>query len=206
MSEIKEIILLDDHSLYLQGLSDLIEKKIENCKVHAFGSVAELMQSFSEISGCGLLISDIELPGENVFDFFETLSSKKACFPVLVISMHKKLSVIRKCKNMGVAGYLLKDDDELLEEAITVLLNGGTFYSPRVEEYYQSFAEVKHAVSPREEDIIKMICKGFSNAEIAEALFITIETVKSHKKNIKQKLNCKDSKGLIEYGNKHLML
>ena len=97
MSEITKILIIDDHALYLQGMKSMIESLVSNVEVISFSSIKTARDIQKEFHGFDLFIADIELPGENMFDFLEEIKERTEV-PVLVISMHKKLSVIRKCK------------------------------------------------------------------------------------------------------------
>lgn len=206
MGNRQDVIILDDHSLFLQGLSSLIEECIPGCNVRSFRSLRELRYYGFKPENTALFVSDIELPGEDVFELFRELKDKNKEIPVMVVSMHKKLSVIRKCKDLGIEGYLLKDDDVLFDSAVSAVLAGEEFYSPRVEDYFKSFPPDEFTLSLREEEILKKVCKGYSNMEISDELCISVETVKSHKKNIKIKLACDNSSELIQYAQEHLIL
>ena len=120
--------------------------------------------------------------------------------------MHKKLAVIRKCKALGVEGYILKDEDEHLHKAIEQLLIGHSFYSPQVEIFYNRATNHYDSLSTREEDILKLIAQGYGNVEIADNFSIAIETVKTHKKNIKLKLGLKDMHDIIQYAKTNYLI
>jgi DNA-binding NarL/FixJ family response regulator len=120
--------------------------------------------------------------------------------------MHKKNAVIRRCKEIGIKGYLLKDEDDKLTEAIEVIINGGDFYSKSIQEFCEKTRESFINISEREEDIIKQMSKGYKNNEIAKNLCLSVETVKTHKKNIKLKLGVHTTQEIIEYAHKFYMM
>ena len=206
MTDSYHIVIIDDHTLFLKGLYGIIKDRYPDATIHCYESIEQCQKSKTDFNSASLLISDIELPNENVFSFLKQTMQNYEQLPILVITMHKKLSVIRKCKNLNVNGYLLKDDDELLHQAITETLSGNTFYSPRIEKLYRSYARQLNMLSPREEEVTKMIGLGLSNKEISEELFVSIETVKSHKKNIKIKLGISEQSDLIQYANQHFLI
>ena len=200
------IVIIDDHSLFLKGLEGLIQEEFPKSTIHCFESIDDCCKVFQNFDLIQLLISDIELPNENVFEFFKCVKKSHKNLPILVITMHKKLSVIRKCKRLNINGYLLKDDDDLLHEALKEILLGKTYYSSRIEKLYRLYAKQLNTLSPREEDVSKMIGLGLSNKEIADKLFISIETVKTHKRNIKRKLGLSEHSDLIRYANEHFLI
>lgn len=206
MIQEKKILLLDDHSLFLKGMEHLLGEVLPGCSIYTYKSMAELMADQKNMASACLLISDIELPGEDVFNLFNHIKETHLNLPVLVISMHKKVAVIRKCKALGIEGYILKDEDELFQKAVSNLLKGDSFYSPRIESFFKDANRTMNKLSPREEDIIKLIAKGYVNKDIAEELFICTETVKSHKKNIKLKLGVDSTPDLILYAKTNFLM
>jgi len=206
MTDAPKIIIIDDHTLFLKGLYGIIKDQYPSAFIHCYESIEQCEKGKEDFDSVSLLISDIELPNENVFTFLKQTVQNYEKLPILIITMHKKISVIRKCKNLNINGYLLKDDDELLQKAIAEALLGNTYYSPRIENLYRSYARQLNTLSPREEEVTKMIGLGFSNKEISEKLFVSIETVKSHKKNIKIKLGVSEQSDLIQYAHKHFLI
>ncbi len=94
----------------------------------------------------------------------------------------------------------------MLQQAVETTLSGGYFYSPVIESFYKKAEVELSKLSKREEQIIKLIAKGFLNKEIAEKLFISIETVKTHKKNIKLKLGAETTAQLIVYAKSNFLM
>ena len=197
MNQQLNILLLDDHSLYLKGLESIIKEAFPLSKSDSFSSIKHLKKHTIDFEKYDLFISDIELPGEDIFKLFTEIK-KSFSVPILVVSMHKKLSVIRKCKSLNIEGYILKDDDELLIPAIRNLVSGNSYYSDRIEKFYDKLSNDQVKISIREEEILKLVCNGYSNQYISEQLHISVETVKTHKKNIKNKLGCNELNELIE--------
>jgi len=202
----RKILVLDDHSLYLKGMVHLLKEILPECDVISCTSIKELERDKQRFEIIDLLISDIELPGEDIFDLFNFIKKEYPQLPILVISMHKKIAVIRKCKMLGVEGYILKDEDELLAEAISKTINGEIYYSPKVEMFFRKATSTLQKLSLREDTIIKLIAQGFGNKEIAEQLFISVETVKTHKKNIKLKLGLNSTYEFINYAKSNFLL
>lgn len=200
------IILLDDHRLFLKGLVLLLEDILSDYKVHTFDSVKNLRSNKELLKHSDLLISDIELPGEDVFELFEQIRNKETRLPILVVSMHKKLAVIKKCKSLNIQGYILKNEDDLFPEAVLKILSGRTYYSPKIESFYKKAESNFDIISTREDEIIKLIAKGLLNQEIAEKLHISPETVKTHKKNIKLKLGVTSTQEIINFAKSNYLM
>ena len=193
------ILILDDHSLFSEGLCGILKNYFTNVNVHKFQSIKDLRSKNTNLSSYQLIISDIELPGENIFEFLTAIKSGNPTVPVLVVSMHNKLSVIKKCKQLDIEGYILKDDDHLLIPAAETLMKGKSYYSEKVQKTLYLLQKKEKLLTPREEDLIKLIATGKNNQEIAELLFLSVNTIKTHRKNINQKLCISNAGELIKY-------
>lgn len=194
-----KILILDDHSLFSKGLGEILKDNFENVDIAIYESISKLTSQNPDYISCDLLISDIELPGEDIFVFLNYVKSNFPNLPILVISMHNKLSVIRKCKEINIEGYILKDDHNLITKVVKELLNGREFYSPKVLKTLDILKIKENVLTPKEEQIIALIASGKSNQEIADELFISYNTIKTHRKNISRKLHISSVADLIKY-------
>jgi len=201
----RKVIILDDHTLFLKGMDLILRESCDNCDVYAYQSIKKIKEDKLNFNEFSLLISDIELPGEDAFELFTSLKNDYPELPILVVSMHKKHSVIKKCKALNIEGYLLKDEDEQLTIAIEKIINGEEYYSKTVTDFCKQTKKTLNVLSLREEEIIKLIVKGLSNNEIGEKLFLSTETIKTHKKNIRLKLDVYNNREIIEYAKKNFL-
>lgn len=193
----KKIAIIDDHVLFLTGIAELIKKEFK-----AETTVFSIPQEFlaNNITDLDLLITDIEMDRVSGVDLVSKLRERNVKYPILVISMHNKLSVIKKCKQLGVNGYLLKDDsNNILFEAINSLFRGETYFSEKVTKTLESVKEYDKDLTPREEEIIRCLTKGMESKEIADNLFISVNTVKTHRRNLKSKLGLETTADIIKY-------
>lgn len=140
----------------------------------------------------------MELPDENIHTFFSTIRQKSKV-PILVISMHKKIVEIIDCIQLGVNGYILKNDEDYLILAIQELLTGKEFYPPEIRKLLNSSETQNLLLSEREKEVLKLIALGYSNIEIANELILSKETIKTHKRNIKIKLDLKTNREIVEF-------
>ena len=113
--------------------------------------------------------------------------------------MHNKLSVIKQCKQIGIDGYILKDDQDPLKDVITEIINGKQYYSKKVLETLNILQKKEFILTPKEELIMKNISEGKDVKNIAGSLFISTNTIKTHKKNIYRKLNLNSTAELVKY-------
>lgn len=153
-----------------------------------------------------ILITDLEMPG---WDGIELTRQAKEIWPemrVLALSMHQDYSRISQMIEVGVQGYILKTAGrEELEKALMAMVEGKLFFSDAaVEALVQGKREVHRKtaerilISPREKEIVALIAQEMSNEQIAQRLFISLQTVETHRKNIMRKTETKSAIGLVK--------
>ncbi|NQU33070.1 MAG: response regulator transcription factor [Bacteroidetes bacterium] len=194
-----KVVILDDHSLFSEGLGKILEDNFKDLEIDIFNSIANLTHGVLDFSSCQLIISDIELPGEDIFTFLTSLKSDYPDTPVLIISMHNKLSVIKKCKELNIEGYILKDDHEFIIEGIQEILAGKEYYSEKVQQTLNILNKQEKLLTPKEEEIIALLAKGKNNRDIAIEIFVSYNTIKTHRKNISRKLQLSSTAEIIQY-------
>jgi len=202
----KRVIILDDHTLFLKGMTLILKECCTYCEIFAYQSIQSLQNDNPDFNSYDLLISDIELPGEDAFDLFNNVKGNFPNLPILVVSMHKKVTILKRCKALGIEGYLLKNEDLQLTKAIEIIINGGKYFSKNITDFCAASVDYYNKVSHREEEIIKLIATGYSNNEIADKLNITSETIKTHKKNIKLKLEVHSNHEITEYAKENYLM
>jgi two-component system, NarL family, response regulator DesR len=199
------LLLIDDHTLFLEGLKLILKEKFPSVKILSFNSIKTIKEQNLDYSLFNLIICDLEIPNENIFEFIADIK-KDYKIPILVISMHKKLALIKECQKNHIEGYLLKNNHTMLFDAINALLVGEKYYCKELTSVIKKAKDSEVLLSMREEEVIKLICKGYSNQEIASKLFISIETIKTHKKNIKTKLGIETMREIYEYAKSNFII
>lgn len=156
-----------------------------------------------------VVITDIEMGQINGIELSRRIRLIYPKLPILALSMYGDKGHVSKALEAGISGYILKNTgyDELVQ-ALSRLVDGHLFFSDAVSlEMMKSYAEPKAEPEPepefkltsRELEIVKLIAKELSNAQIGEQLFISERTVETHRKNIFRKTNTKTVVGLIRY-------
>lgn len=207
-------MLVDDHELILSSLKSLINS-VENLKVTGtFATGKELIEAV-EKNIPDLCILDLNMSGLNGLETAEILLKKYDSLKILILTMHKEQSLIKKMIQIGIKGYVPKscDRDEFIF-AIQQLLKGKTYYSSVAIEKVIDKETHQHEIndhdlikiaslSKREMEIIHYLCQGFSNKQIAEKLHISYKTIGNHRTNIMQKLDVHNIVELIRFSLKH---
>jgi DNA-binding NarL/FixJ family response regulator len=205
MKDIK-VILVDDHNLFRNGLK-LLLSGYPNIHVVAEASEGEEFITVLENTPADVVLLDIEMPGMNGIEATRAAIAKYPDLKIISLSMYGEEEYYYKMIDAGVKGFILKSSDisEVIK-AIQAVLTGGTYFSPDV--LYNVVKNIKTVVgnpnntaslSERELEVLEQICRGLSNQEIADALFISKRTVEKHRASLLSKTNTKNTAHLVMY-------
>jgi two-component system response regulator NreC len=217
MGKTIRIVLADDHPLYLEGL-ELLLNSSKDAKVVAKavdGNAALQMVDGNEFD---VLLLDLHLPGKSGIEVAEILHKEGKKHKIIMLTMQRGGRYVDKLKKLGVSGYLLKSTSlDILLEAIKTVFNGGEIFPEELKEYdHDEAVRLKSSaivletpdeqLTEREKEILVLVCKEYSSAEIAKKLFISTGTVDTHRKNLLVKLGVSNTVGLVKYAIKHNLL
>ncbi len=203
----RTILVADQHDLVCRGLKDLFENDDQFRVVASANTGVEVLE-YLESNSVDIVMLDVSLPEKDGIDTTREVSEK---YPDQILVAHSMLGEIEYINSMlieGCKGYILKgaDRDELTE-AFNTVLSGRQYLSPAAREAVDEgylYTDKRMGgdyvgLKAREREVIICIAKEMTNKEISEKLFISVETVRSHRKNLMTKLNVKTSAGLIKY-------
>ncbi len=190
------VLLVDDHILFLDGLELLLRRSSEVFKV--VGKINEPLKTleYLEEVAADLVLIDIEMPGVNGVDLLKRVLSRFPAIKVAVLTMHDEDQFMQEVIAAGGHGFLLKswDSDDLLQKVNSIIKGSKVFPSrPKRPNQTEHFSD-------RETEILRLLAKGKNSSEIAEELFITINTVKTHRRNMLRKLKATNTSQLLKYG------
>jgi DNA-binding NarL/FixJ family response regulator len=198
-----QIIIADDHQLFRNGLKILLNSFPEFEVAGEAANGEEFLKLLKTVQA-DIALMDIKMPEMDGIE--ATRRGMKLCpgINIIALSMYGEEEYYYKMVDAGAKGFLLKDSDiSEVKEAILTIAKGGSFFSQ--ELLYHVIQKIKHReqesksanLSKREKEILIKICEGFSNQEIAEALFISKRTVDKHRANLLGKTNSKNTASLI---------
>lgn len=211
---ILRIFLVDDHQLFLDGLKTLLSQL---AGIEVVGTTNNGQQALELLKNkpCDVVIMDINMPQMDGIEATQQIIAKYPNIKVLIVSMNLELGMIKKAIQAGAAGYILKNTGkEELKNALFHLMEGESYFSKEVSmqlarEYMPQTKNTNkndvHTVylTPREMEIIKLFAAEYTPAEISEKLFISTQTVETHRKNLLKKLDLKNTISLVKYAMKH---
>lgn len=200
------IILADDHQLVTDGLKLMLSSR-PTWVVQGEARNGEELLGLLQSKACDLIITDLSMPGMRGTDLIKSIKKLHPEIPVLVLTMHDEQEIVREILLSEAEGYLLKNSGKVeVLEAVDDLLSGKTHYAlvllaNLLQDYKQN---IKHEaaikpLSPRELEILQLIVAEYNSREIAEKLFISKQTVDTHRNHIMEKTGSKTLVGLIKF-------
>lgn len=199
------VFIADDHAVLREGLVSMLaaESGFEIAGVAAGG--AETLARIGEAQADVLLL-DINLGDMSGVEVARLVREKHPAVRILALTMFDKGSYIQQMLRSGAQGYILKNagKQEILE-AITAVFRGELFLDRQVSDsLMNSLRNIRTGGAPeipdltrREKEVLRLIVGEFTTQEISEKLFISLNTVESHRKNLLSKLNARNIAGLV---------
>ena len=198
-----EIIVVDDHQLFREGLISLISKDEDLEVVAGVSNGKELFEFMDSHGNPDILLLDLTMPEMDGFEVLQKLKSKYSKTKAIAISMHDDGNYIVKCVRAGAYGYLLKNtDEEELFEAIHTVYDGQKYFNEHISSKMINLISIEgdmtKAISKKESEILGLISEGLTTKQIAHKLFISTRTVETHRTNMMKKLDVKNTAQLIK--------
>lgn len=209
-----KLMLVDDHKLFRDGLKFVINQ-MDNLEVVAEASNGAEFLDLLDKNEVDLVLMDISMPELDGIEATKIATAKYPGIKILVISMFCDEEYYYQMVQAGVMGFVLKEfGKNELENAISAVLAGESYFSqkllrdiilnlnsPSKARKLQNDPDTK--LTKRELEVLKLICEGLSNAQIADKLFISIRTVEGHKSNLISKTGVKNTISLVMYALKN---
>lgn len=210
MKNIK-ILIVDDHEVVRDGLKNIL-LSLNNVAIAGEAANGEDAIAFYDSNKPDLVIMDISMPGMNGIEATRIIKENDPNAKILILTMHDNQEYLNQIIRSGAKGFVLKNTDkEELLDAVKTVAGGENFFSKDIskliiENYIRSAKDTDKnegykevPLTKREIEILKYIAEGNSNQEIANKLYISYNTVDTHRKNIMHKLSIKNTAGLVRY-------
>lgn len=207
VTEPHTLILVDDQSIFLDGIESLLERMPE---VVLIGKASNGRDALDLVDAHkpDLVLMDINMPGMDGIEASKRMRKTSPDTKVIVLSMYGHREFVLELLDSGVGGYLLKTTNkEELMTAIRTVAAGKQYIAAELramaaqaDRNADRDGETKYGpLTTREMQIVKLILKEHTTQEIAERLFLSIPTVETHRRNIFHKLDCRNIAGLVKY-------
>lgn len=201
------LLLADDQSIILDGLEALLEQDEEVQVVGRASNGREAVERSKKLKP-DVVLMDISMPE---MDGIEATKAVLACCTgtrVLVLSMYDHHELVHEIMEAGASGYVLKNvGKEELCRALRIVAAGQQYLTQEVRSAFDNDMRAKeimgetgyHALTKREKEVVKLICRECTTQEIAASLFLSPQTIDTHRKNILHKLGVRNTAGLVKY-------
>lgn len=202
-----KVAIAEGSTLAAEGLKGLMAQR-DDMELVAMAIGGKSLLDQMQGQEVDLVVLEVTMPEMDGIDTTRTLKKRFPGIRIVAYSALNSIEYINSMRIEGARGYVLKEhDDHSLFEAIRLVMGGHEYLSPEarttVEKGYDhTFKDLRGAyvgLTEREREIITMVAKEKTNGEIAEELFLSLDTVKTHRKNLMTKLNVRNVAGLVRY-------
>ena len=199
------ILIADDHGIVRGGLKLLIERQSD---MQVVAEAEDGVEAFERAiqTRPDLAVLDVSMPKLTGLQAARQIKAHLPDCQVLMLSMHDDQRYVFDALKAGASGYVLKREvDDALLDAIRAVARGEAFLTNAVERSLirdwmnDGSAGPEEPLSPREQEVLKLIAEAYTNREIAETLHLAEKTVESHRANILRKLGMRDRVELVRY-------
>ncbi|MBX7224527.1 MAG: response regulator transcription factor [Chitinophagales bacterium] len=211
-----KILVVDDHPIFINGLIALL-KGVEGYEVVDTANNGQAALDKIPTAQPDIILLDINMPILNGVDTMKILKDKFPGIKVIMLTMYNELRLIKELLEIGARGYILKNiSREDLLKALDTVISGKPYLDPNVQEkMIQAMAgsdeekddaedaKLVENITTRELEILQLIALGLTSQEISNRLYISKNTVETHRKNLLSKLNVKNTAALLKYAYKH---
>jgi DNA-binding NarL/FixJ family response regulator len=203
------LLVADDHKIFRQGIKKLLDEESDMSIVGEAADGREAVQKATELKP-DVILMDIAMANLNGLEATKKIKKVLPSARVIMLTMHKNEEYILQSFQAGASGYILKEGAvEELVSAIRSIYQDKSFLSPTISktliDAYLRKMETGKTETPfdlltdREREVLQLIAEGYTNREVAKALFISVKTVEAHRAHIMQKLNIHDIAKLVKY-------
>lgn len=211
MTTKKTIVIVDDHPLFRESAKQMLDRLAEFQVVGTAGDANEGERMIMSLRP-DLAVVDLSLPDKSGIQLTRALTTMLPDLKVVIVSMHAKIDYIIKALRAGALGYVVKESvAKSLHNCLEAAIVGEYYLDPALSQ------EIAHKLldlvgqedsstdsaygdlSPREQEVLRLLAQGMPTKEIADKLLISAKTVANHRMNIMTKLDLHNTAALVRY-------
>lgn len=198
--------IVDDHKILVEGLQKLVDEsgfaQVTAVSFSGKECLANLRRERPQV-----LLLDINLPDTNGVDLCKEIKDHWPGVKVVALTSYSEYAIVRQIMENGASGYVIKNamPEEILM-SIEAVVRGETFLCEQIDMLMTRSTKQHIWLTPREKELLKQIVDGYTNPEIAEKLFLSVETVNSYRKNLLLKLGARNTAVLVKMAYEHRLI
>lgn len=208
------IFILDQHKIVIDGLIALLHKK-KGMNVVGYSTDLIEAKEWLQTNEVDLVITEILFHNDDVTNLIKLIKSQHQNVKILILTGENRIKKVSELFKLGIHGFIEKHNEtKALIEAIKCVSNGESYLGTELRERIiqnfsnshpndENLSDVLNSITNRELEIIRLICEGCNSKEISDKLYISFNTVETHRKRIFNKLQIKNSISLIRFALKH---
>ena len=198
------VLLADDHAIVREGVRMILAKESD---IEVVGEAQDGAQALEMVERLkpAVVVMDISMPGIGGIEATQQTKARHPDVNILALTMHEDESYVFKLLHAGASGYVLKAqaDSDLLN-AVRAVERGEPFLTPEaqralIQDVLGEGSVREDELTPREQEVVKLVAEAHTNREIAEILHLSEKTVENHRSNAMKKLGMRDRVELVRY-------
>jgi DNA-binding NarL/FixJ family response regulator len=196
------ILIVEDHIALREGVEMFLKNLDKNNNIYKASDGKEALSLINGNPNIELLITDLNMPEINGFELIENIKKRFPTIKIIVLTMYYNTNIIERLKELNINAFLTKNASlSELSIAIKSFNENKVYITPEIESLFNSELQITkndtllkdnfattHSLSNRETEVLGLMVENLPNPEIASKMFVSIETIKSHRKNIYRKL------------------
>ncbi len=206
--DIARIIVVDDHIIFRKGLQTILNE-IDIVKVVGEASNGNELLDLLKKQETDIIFMDIKMPYMDGVEATRKVQAKYPHIKIVALTMFEEISYFNQMIEAGASGFLLKKTTtQELEKAIKLVLDDESYFSEEFMSSVNKYIKPKQKdssiqLTDREQEVLELICKGFSNAEIAKMLGVSSRTIDGFRAKLFEKTGAKNAPNLVMFALKN---